>query len=387
MRKLLYVLILILAIFYIKTHLAELQLVFNILSQGDWRWLLAAVGVQFLWLVNIAAALQSTYRLVGVRERLRHLVPLATAANFVNVVAPSYGLGALAVLISDGKQRGKRAAKVSTGAVLYLVYDYLGFLIILLPGTIILVNKGVLDAVLITASIFAVSVAVITILLTLLGIRSADKLGRVVLWLAGIANRALHPFLRREVIDQAHAQDFAQDFSEGLQHVRRSPGRLLLPFLLALSRKAVMLTILYLVSMAFHAPLSLDTLIASFSTSYLFTIASVTPSGVGFVEGAMIVYLNALQVPLATSAAISLAYRGITFWLTLVYGLIAIRIVDYHNGRFMETRVIPSSPSLPSKQRAFQKTFVPARTPTQRYYSEDNRTPPRIERPDKRTIS
>lgn len=386
MRKFLYLVILILVIYFMKTHLTELQLVAHTLSQGDRRWLLAAAIVQFLWLVNIAAALQSTYRLVGIRERLQHLIPLATAANFVNVVAPSYGLGALAVLISDGNQRGKRAAKVSTGAVLYLVYDYLGFLIVLLPGTIILANKGVLDAVLITASIIAASVSVITILLTLLGIRSADKLGRAVLWLAGIANRALRPVLRREVIDQAHAQDFVRDFAEGLQHVRRSPGRLLLPFLLALSRKAVMLTILYLVSMAFHAPLDPYSLVAVFSTSYLFTIASVTPSGVGFVEGAMIVYLNALQVPLATSAAISLAYRGITFWLTLVYGLIAIRIVDYQNGRTKETRAIPSSPSLLSNQRAFQKTFVPTRTPTERYYTEYIRTP-RINNSDNQTTT
>ncbi|UCF61146.1 MAG: flippase-like domain-containing protein [Anaerolineaceae bacterium] len=370
MRKLLYVLILILAIIFIRTHLTELQSVVSILSQGDWRFLLAAVGVQLLWLVNIAAALQSTYRLVGVREHLRHMIPLATAANFVNVVAPSYGLGALAVLISDGNQRGKRAAKVSTGAVLYLVYDYLGFLVVLLPGTIILVYRGVLDAVLITALTFAVSVAVITILLTLLGIRSADKLGHAVLWLTDKANRALRPVLRREVIDQARAQDFTQDFAEGLQHVRRSPGRLLLPFLLALSRKLVMMTILYLVSMAFHTPLDLFTLIAVFSTSYLFTIASVTPSGVGFVEGAMLVYLNALQIPLATSAAISLAYRGITFWLTLVYGLIAIRIVDYSNGRLKKTRS-PSGASLFGDQRTFQETTVPTGSPISHYYRKD----------------
>ena len=184
----------------------------------------------------------------------------------------------------------------------------------------------------------------ITITVTLLGIRSADKLGRAVLWLAGLANRALRPIFHREIINHVRAQSFVREFSEGLQHVRRSPSRLIIPFLLALGRKTVMMTILYLVSMAFHTPLNLDTLIAVFSTSYLFTIASVTPSGVGFVEGAMIVYLNALQVPLATSVAISLAYRRITFWLTLVYGLIAIRIIDAHNRRSKEMRSIPSSP-------------------------------------------
>jgi uncharacterized protein (TIRG00374 family) len=382
LRKLLYVIVLILAIIFARAHLAELQQVVSTLGQGDWRWLLAAVGVQFVWLVNIAAALQSTYRLVGVRERLRHLIPLATMANFVNVVAPSYGLGALAVLISDGAQRGKRAAKVSTGAVLYLVYDYLGFLIVLLPGTLILFNKGVVDAVLITASAIAVSITVITILLTLIGIGSADKLGRAVLWLAGNANRALRPILRRDVIDQAHAQDFARDFAEGLQHVRRSPGRLLLPFLLALSRKAVLMTILYLVSMAFHTPLNLYTLVALFSTSYVFTIASVTPSGVGFVEGAMIVYLNALQIPLATSVAISLAYRGLTFWLTLVYGMIAIRIVDYSNGRFKESSKMPSEAPVLGDQQVFQETILPTGNPVEHYYNEDKVVTPHLKQPD-----
>ena len=386
MRKLLYLVILILAIYFIKTHLTELQLIANTLSQGDRRWLLVAVAVQLLWLVSIAAALQSTYRLVGVRERLTHLIPLATAANFMNVVTPSYGLGALAVLISDGRKRGNPAAKISTGAVLYVVYDYLGFLILLILGTIILASKGVLDAVLITASIFGLAIAVITIILTLLGIRSADRLGGAVLWLADLINRVLRPIFRREIIGHVRAQIFVREFSEGLQHVRRSPGRLLLPFVLALVRKTVMMTILYLISVAYHTPLTLDTLIAGFSTSHLFTIASVTPSGVGFVEGAMIVYLNALQVPLAASAAISLAYRGITFWLTLVYGLIAIRIVDRPTRQAKETHVILSSPSLLSKQRAFQKTFVPTRTPIQHYYNEDIRTP-RIKNSDKHTTS
>ncbi|HEY43995.1 MAG TPA: flippase-like domain-containing protein [Anaerolineae bacterium] len=383
MRKLLYVVVLILVILFARAHLAELRSIVDTLSQGDWRWMLAAVCVQFLWLVNIAAALQSTYRLVGVRERLRHLIPLAAAANFVNVVAPTYGLGALAVLISDANQRGGRAAKVSTGAVLYLVYDYLGFLIVLLPGTIILANEGVLDAVLITASIIALSIAGITILLTLLGIRSADKLGHAVLWLAGIANRTLHPILRRDVIDQARAQDFARDFAEGLQHVRRSPSRLFVPFLFALSRKVLLMVILYLVSMAFHTPLNLYTLVALFSTSYVFTIASVTPLGVGFVEGAMIVYLNALQVPLATSAAISVAYRGLTFWLTLVYGMIAIRIVDHSNGRFKKSSRTRSEAPVLGDQQAFQETMVPTESPIERYYSEDSEPSPRLEQPEK----
>ncbi|MCJ7568866.1 MAG: flippase-like domain-containing protein, partial [Anaerolineales bacterium] len=73
--------------------------------------------------------------------------------------------------------------------------------------------------------------------------------------------------------------------------------------------------------------------LASFSVSYLFTIASITPSGVGFVEGAMALTQNAMGVNPLTSTAIALTYRGITFWLTLAYGFIAIRMIGFHAGK------------------------------------------------------
>jgi uncharacterized protein (TIRG00374 family) len=372
MRKLFYAIILLFAVYFVFTHLAELQLIFDVISQGNLLWLLAAVAMQLIWLVNIAAAFQSTYWLVGVREHLSRMIPLATAANFVNVVAPSYGLGALAVLIADGRQRGKPAAKVSTAAVLYLVYDYLGFMIVLPIGLTILYRSGVFDTVLIAASAFTISIALVLFVLTFLGISSSQKLGQAVLSLVGLANRILHPFLRRNAFSIQRTQSFANDISEGLQHIRRSPGRVLLPGLLALSRKAVMMAILFLVSVAFKHPFSLRVLVAGFTTSYLFTIASITPSGVGFVEGAMTVYISAMGVPLATSAVIALAYRGITFWLTLAYGMVAIRWVGYSPEKplpehspardpLVSSRPLPSQASNPYQNPSSERPSQAAR--------------------------
>ena len=219
-------------------------------------------------------------------------------------------------------------------------------MVVLTLGLIVMASRDVLDTVLIAASIFAISITIALVILTAFGIQSAGKLGQAVLTLSRFANRALRPILKRDVIDSTRAQGFASDFSEGLQHIRRSPGRLLIPGVLALTRKVVMMTMLYLVSVAFHHPLELDTLIAGFSTSYLFTIASITPSGVGFVEGGMTLYFTAMGIPLATSAAISVAYRGITFWLVLVYGTIAIRRVGYTPSQIAKTSPTPANPSI-----------------------------------------
>jgi uncharacterized protein (TIRG00374 family) len=329
MRKAFYTIIITLAVYYIFTHRVELRSVLDVFKQADWRWMLAALGAHLLWLVVIAAAFQSTYRLVGIRESLTRLVPLTTAANLINVIAPSYGAGAMAVLIADGRQRKKPAAKVSTAAILYLVYDYLGFMIVLPIGLVILYRNGVLNTVIIAASIFAATIGVTLIIMAILGIQSNKKLGKAIIWLIKTLNRILRPVLRRELIEDAEAESFTRDVSDGLQHIRHSPGNLLVPAILALARKAAMMLILWMSSMAFRHPFNFQTLFAGFTTSYLFTIASITPSGVGFVEGAMTVYISEMNVPLATAAVISLAYRGFTLWLTLLYGLIAIRWVGY----------------------------------------------------------
>jgi hypothetical protein len=320
---------LVFAAYFVYTHREELRLLLDILGRGDWSWMATAVVVQLIWIAAIALGFYVTYLLVGIRESYLRMIPLTVAANFVNVVAPSYGLGVLAVLITDGQQRDLPAAKVSTAAVLYLVYDYIASGCVVIAGLIWLARRDVLDTVLISASAFVLTITVVLFLLTFLGLRSPVRLGKTILWLVRSVNRILRPLLKRDILKREQAQAFVGDISDGLRSVRKSPGRVVLPLLVTLAQKILMMTILFLVSVAFHRPLYFDTLIAGFTTSYLFTIFSVTPSGVGFVEGALTLYLRALGVPLATSAVISLAYRGIIFWLTLSYGLVAVRWIGY----------------------------------------------------------
>lgn len=44
----------------------------------------------------------------------------------------------------------------------------------------------------------------------------------------------------------------------------------------------------------------------------------------------MTLALTTLRVPLAAATIITLAYRGITLWLTLLYGMIAMRWIARH---------------------------------------------------------
>jgi uncharacterized protein (TIRG00374 family) len=161
-----------------------------------------------------------------------------------------------------------------------------------------------------------------------------------------LVNKSLHRFIRRELINLQRAKVFVREISEGLVLIRHSPRGLLAPGALALSRKALMITILYMVSKAFHYPLSLGTLMATFGISYLFSVASFTPSGVGIVEGAMVVTLVTLDVPLPTAVAIALAYRGITLWLRLAYGGLALLWVGYTPRQPIRASAVVGNPSI-----------------------------------------
>jgi len=97
---------------------------------------------------------------------------------------------------------------------------------------------------------------------------------------------------------------------------------------LALSNKAAMIVILTLVFLAFNIPISIGTIVACFSIGSLFVIISPTPAGIGVVEGALTLALTSMYISLEDAAIITLSYRGITFWLPLLFGMISLRFLE-----------------------------------------------------------
>jgi uncharacterized protein (TIRG00374 family) len=347
MRNLVLALILLLGVYFIITRFTEAQQVALTLQRGNFYWLLAAALVQLAWLLNVAASYRAIYRALGLEERIERLIPLVSAAFFVNLVAPMAGMSGLVVFIAEARRRGQPVGRVSTASALLVLYDYAAFLLVLTIGLVILFRRNSLSAPEVIASMILVLIACGLGTLLYLGMRSAERLGSALAGVAGLVNRIARPFLHRDYLDVLRAREFAHDASEGLHEARRTPANLLLPAALALSSKAFMISILFFVFLAFRQPFSVGTLIAGFSIGYLFLIVSPTPSGIGFVEGALTLALTSLRVPLAPAALISLAYRGITLWMPFAYGAIAFRWVSHPPtaGAKANAAPAPSSPS------------------------------------------
>ncbi len=338
MRRLFTALIVLLAVAFIGSQWDELQQVFASLQRGDLLWLALAILVQLMWLVSTALTYQAIYRLLGMSASLKELFPLVVTSNFVNVATPSGGMGGLAVFIGDARRHQRSTARVTIAGVLFILFDYFGFLCVLALGLLVLFRRNHLNVAEVTAAIILFIVALALAAIITLGIRAPQLLERVLRWGARTVNRLLFPLRHRPYLSEDRAHEFAIEAAEGLHELRTDWREYLLPAAYSLAGKALLITILFLTFLAFNQPFSVGTLIAGFSMAFLFMIVSPTPAGVGFVETVMPAALTALGVPAGAALIIALAYRGLTFWLPFLYGFIALRVLQRRWEQAVELR-------------------------------------------------
>ena len=328
MRKLIVALGLLLGVLFILTRFAELNAVLAAFQRGKLIYLALAFLVQCAWIYNLSAFYQSVYQVLGMVEKRAYLIKLVTAANFMTVVAPSGGLSAMAVYIADAQRRGRSTAKVTVAAVLYVWFEYIGTLIITLLGLAELARRNTLHWTEITASLILLAGALIVGLLLYLGMESTAALSRTLAWMARAVNAVLRPFIHHDYLQVTRAYSFSAEVSEGIAALRNNPRWAYRPLLYTLLNKGLLLIVLFLSFQAFAVAFDAGTLVAGLGIAHLFLIVSPTPAGIGIVEGILAVALKSLGVPLGDATVVTFVYRGYSFWLPFLAGLVTIRLLN-----------------------------------------------------------
>ena len=328
MRKIVIVIVLLLGIALVIFSFAELKNISDTLKHSNWRFLAVALFFECLWLYNVAITYGVLYRLVGLHEDKKRLLLVSTAATFVNVIAPTAGIGGMAVFLDDAKRRNHSSGRVTVVGALFVLFDYVAFLCVLALGWVVLIRRNNLNAGEITASLILLGLAIAFAALIYLGYRSATALGNALAWMARLVNRVLRPFIHREYLSEGRAHEFSAEMGEGLSTIRGKKRNLIWPFLFALNSKALLICVLAFTFLAFGTPFTVGTLVGGFSIGYLFLIVSPTPSGLGIVEGMLTVALNTLRVKLDAAVLITLIYRALTFWFPLAVGGVAFRLLQ-----------------------------------------------------------
>lgn len=337
MRKFFIAMILVLGIVFVIASKAELESTINTLRLGNWRYLLVALLVWALWVFTTTGIFRVIYLGLGIDEKLGNLLFLFGAANFVTIVAPSAGVSGLTVFVGEARRRGYSPARAAVAGALYLLFDYFGFFLVLGLGLIVLFRRNDLTWVEISATIILILGISVLSFLMYQGMRSAEALASALGWISRHINRLLKPFIHRDYLSEEHARTFARDAAEGLEELSRNPRKMVTAIALVVVNKGLLILILALCFSSFNVAFTPGTIIASFSIGYLFMIVSPTPAGLGFFEGSLTLVIASMDIPLGMAAIITLAYRAITFWLTLLFGLISLRMLE-HLGRLNDIK-------------------------------------------------
>jgi uncharacterized protein (TIRG00374 family) len=328
MRKILFSVILFLGAAFVYLSFGEIETILQTLKKGNAWFILLAVLIQCCWFLVAGLIFQSLYTVLGLRGTVRDLSALVAAANFVNIVTPSAGMGGMAVFIGNANRNGQSPGKATVAGMLYVFLDYIAFLVVLTLGLIVLFRRNDLNPTEIAASFVMVAIAAALGSLLYLGSRSAKTLGNTLAWMVRFVNRVAKPFIHREYLSETRAHEFAIEMATDLNSLPGQWHSLVKPMFFAFTNKALLMGILLAAFLAFQVPFSAGTIIGGFAISYLFLIVSPTPSGIGIVEGVMPLALSSLRIPWSEAVIITLAYRGITFWFPLGVGAIAFRTLN-----------------------------------------------------------
>src|SRR5512137_676410 len=101
MRNFIFLLILFLAIVFVFLSFSELGNILATLEKSNWIFLTFAFLFAGLWLYNASTTYGSIYRLLDLEETRLQLFLMTVAANFVNVIAPSVGIGGMAIFLDN----------------------------------------------------------------------------------------------------------------------------------------------------------------------------------------------------------------------------------------------------------------------------------------------
>lgn len=324
-RRWILIILTVLFLWFVVSRFTEIRQLRDTLLAGKWWWVLAAILTQAVFFVIFSATYQSAFSTVGIQTRTRDLIPVTLGSLFVNTVVPTGGAGGAALFAEDMKRRGKPATRTATAVLLQLICDFTAFTILLIPGLVYLFLVHDLKIYDILATAFLQFMTLFLSGVLILALWRPVWMHRLFGWSQRTANWIVGRFNSSLNLADDWAQKNAEEFSQAADSLARHPIRLLRTIGIAIVGHLVEATTLYTLFLAFNQPVSLGELAAGYGMGILFFIVSITPNGIGVVEGMMTLTFSQLGIPGAVAATVTLAFRGLQFWIPMLIGFFAVQ--------------------------------------------------------------
>jgi Mg2+-importing ATPase len=302
------------AVIIAALHFSEERALVRITERAQPWWLAAATILQLGTYLAQGESWRVVTRAAKVSVPLWAAFKLSLAKLFIDQALPSAGISGTVVVARVLEQRGVSRAVVMAVVVVDTVSYYAAYVPALAIAVLIMVVDGHASLLIVVAAFLFVvfSAVLITAALELSGRRSVGP---------KILKRV--PFLERSLafIGQADPK-----LARSLPLIVKS-GVFQLAIVL-LDAATVWVLIRSLGEVA-----SPTGVFASFMVSTLLRTISIVPGGLGAFEAASVLTLKVAGVPLAVALAATLLFRGLSFWLPMVPGLVFSRGAGTSNQR------------------------------------------------------
>ncbi len=313
--------------FGIATNIGELRQIWRAIQAADRRYLAAAIGIEVVFVLNLALFYTSTFRASRVQATHGRFILLTSASHFVNIISKSGGLGGIALYLREGRRFGESSARITAAYLTAYVLGYMAYFTVLITALILLYLRGSLQTAEVAASITMLVIVVVSAVIMAAGLRSEAALERMYLLVARPLNVIAHLLRRDPFVERATAIKTVNELYDAVAHVKRNPAAYIVPFGHAMLVEMVSVATLYVVARSLHVEVRFEMALAGYAMSFLFAMVAVTPGGIGFVEASLGLLLVSFGVDRHSAIAVALLYRLYEFWIPLVLGAIALRFV------------------------------------------------------------
>lgn len=324
-------LLIVVFVWLVVSRFTELEKLLKVLEEGRWQWVAAAGFLQILYYTAYSAIYRFAFDTVEVKSRLRDLIPVTFASVFMYVAAPLGGTSGSMLFVDDARRRGESPGRAAAGTLLVLVADYGAFFFILILGLVYLFLAHDLKSYEVAGAMALLLIIGGMVAILALGLRRPDLLHRLLEKIGGLLNSAALKVLKREAVSPEWAQKTTREFTGASLAISTRPERLFKTLLVALAAHGINLVSLWMVFLAFRQTASIGVLVAGYSMLILFWIVSITPQGVGIVEGLIPLVFTSLGIPANQAVVITLAFRGLTFWMPFLIGFVLLRRMRMFN--------------------------------------------------------
>jgi len=274
----------------------------RMLERANPWWLVVAFALQLLTYASSGAIWSFITRRTGGALSIGAALGLSVTKLFVDQSLPSGGLSGAAVVAGALERRGIARPIAYATLIADAVGYYAAYILALATALLIAGVQGHASTVIVVpAALFGSFAAAVIVVLIVFAGRSS-----------GARAPTRIPFLRRALLVIRRAD----------RDVVRDRRNLLAATLLEIAIIVLDATTTWTLirALGFEAPFL--GVYAAFLVASLFRTISITPAGLGAFEAVSVITLEAIGVPLAVALSATLLFRGLSFWLPMLPGLV-----------------------------------------------------------------